>query len=95
MAAYVIAEIEVTDPETYERYKELASASIAAHGGRYVARGGAAETLEGDWSPKRMVVLEFPAAADARAWWAGSDYESAKALRQASARTRMILVEGV
>lgn len=95
MAAYIVVEITVKDEATYERYKQLAPPSIAAHGGRYVIRGGQVETLEGAWQPKRFVMLEFPSAAQARAWWASPEYAPAKALRQASASTEMILVEGV
>ena len=95
MPAYIIVEINVKDAETYERYKQLAPPSIAAHGGRYLIRGGKVETLEGAWQPKRFVMLEFPSAEQARAWWASPEYAPAKALRQASASTEMILVEGV
>jgi uncharacterized protein (DUF1330 family) len=94
MPAYIAVEVDVHDPVTYERYKSLAPASIAAHGGRYLVRGGACETLEGTWSPRRFVILEFPTAAQARAWWGSADYAEAKALRQASARTEMLLAEG-
>jgi uncharacterized protein (DUF1330 family) len=95
MAAYVIVDIEVTDPVRYEEYKKLAAPTVTAHGGRYVVRGGKAETLEGDWAPTRLVVLEFPTAEQARAWWGCGEYRPAKALRHATANTRMILVEGV
>jgi uncharacterized protein (DUF1330 family) len=95
MPAYVVVEINVEDPETYERYKQLAPPSIAAHGGRYIARGGATETLEGSWVPKRLVILEFPTAGRARAWWASPEYAEAKRLRQTSAKTEMVLIEGL
>jgi uncharacterized protein (DUF1330 family) len=95
MPAYVVVEIAVHDAQTYERYKQLAPPSIAAHGGRYLARGGATEALEGTWNPPRLVILEFPTAQQARAWWDSPEYAPAKALRHASARTRMLLVEGV
>jgi|SRR5260370_34837609 len=94
MAAYLIVEIEVSDPGKYERYKELAPPSIARYGGRYLARGGKTETLEGSWSPKRLVILEFPSMDNARAWWASKEYAEAKGLRQASAATEMVLLEG-
>ena len=70
MAAYVIADIEVTDPAGYEEYRRLAPPTITAFGGRYLARGGTTETLEGDWSPRRCVILEFPSMENFRAWWA-------------------------
>ena len=95
MKAYVLAEIEVEDPERYEKYKALAPPVIAAHGGRYLARGGRTELLEGDRAPKRTVILEFPSLEQAKAWWSSIDYAEAKALRQASARTHMLIVEGL
>ncbi|MDQ3918705.1 MAG: DUF1330 domain-containing protein [Acidobacteriota bacterium] len=95
MPAYVVVEIEVQDAERYEDYKRMVPPTLAAYGGRFVVRGGRAETLEGDWSPKRMVILEFPSAERAKEWWGSSEYAEAKALRQATARTRMIVVEGV
>ena len=95
MAAYVIVDIQVTDPDSYEEYKKLAAPTVEAYGGRYVVRGGAAETLEGTWLPRRMVVLEFPTSERAREWWASDTYRPAKQLRHAAARTEMVLVEGV
>jgi uncharacterized protein (DUF1330 family) len=95
MPAYVLADIEVRDPERYEKYKALAPPVIAAHGGRYLVRGGRTELLEGDWSPRRTVILEFPSLEKAKAWWDSIDYAEAKALRQASARTNMLIVEGL
>ena len=95
MPVYLIVEISVHDAETYERYKQLAPASIAAFGGRYLARGGRTEVLEGTWAPPRLVILEFPTMEQARAWWASPEYAPAKALRQASASTKMLLLEGL
>ncbi len=95
MPAYVVVEITVNDAKTYERYKQLAPPSIAAYGGRYLVRGGKTETLEGEWNPPRFVILEFPTAQQARAWWESPEYAPAKALRQECAGTEMILVEGV
>ncbi|MFL6208263.1 MAG: DUF1330 domain-containing protein [Pyrinomonadaceae bacterium] len=95
MSAYVIVELEVLDTERYETYKQLAPSAIAAYEGRYLVRGGEVETLEGDWSPKRIVILEFPSVAQAKAWWASTEYERAKALRQACAQTKMIVVAGL
>lgn len=95
MPAYVIVEIDITDPQTYERYKAMAPSSIAAYDGRYIVRGAAVQCLEGDWNPPRLVILEFPDAGKARAWWASPEYAVAKALRQACAETEMILVEGL
>ncbi|MFL5344398.1 MAG: DUF1330 domain-containing protein [Hyalangium sp.] len=95
MPAYVVVEVEVHDAQTYERYKKLAPPAIAAYGGRYLVRGGATEVLEGSWKPPRFVVLEFPTAERARAWWSSPEYAEAKALRQSCAHTQMLLVEGL
>lgn len=73
MPAYVVVEIEVLDKERYETYKQLAPASIAAHGGRYLARGGTVETLEGNWALTRLVILEVPSVEQAKAWWASAE----------------------
>ena len=95
MPAYIVVEIEVLDQERYEHYKQMVPPTLAAYGGRFIVRGGAVEALEGDWSPKRLVILEFPSVAQAKAWWGSSEYAAAKALRQATARTQMIVVEGM
>ena len=95
MSAYVIAEIEVTDPEAFEEYRKLVPPTIAAFGGRYVVRGGAIDSREGGWQPKRIVVIEFDDVARAKAWHDSDLYAPARALREASANTRMIVVEGV
>ena len=94
MSAYVIVDIEVIDPGRYEEYKKLAAPTVTAYGGRYVVRGGATETLEGDWVPKRFVVLEFETVEQAKAWWSSPEYAPAKALRQQTANTQMIVAEG-
>lgn len=94
MAAYVIVDIEVQSHEMYEEYKRMAPESIALYGGRYLIRGGRVEQLEGKWQPKRCVVLEFPSADRARAWWNSDEYAPAKALRQACSETQMVLVDG-
>ena len=95
MAAYVITEVETTDVQEMERYRDLVPATLAAYGGRFVVRGGAVQTLEGGWAPPRIVVLEFDSAEKARDWWESEEYREAKELRQRAGRTRMILVEGV
>ena len=95
MPAYVAVQVTVHDPATYERYKELAPPSIVAYGGKYIARGGKVETLEGAWKPSRFVLLEFPTAERARAWWHSPEYAEAKKLRHATATSEMILVEGL
>src|SRR5438309_472486 len=95
MPAYVVVDIEVSDPEMYEEYKRLAPPAIAAYGGRYLARGGRTVTLEGEWSPKRLVILEFESVERAQAWWASDEYGTAKAVRQRCATARMVVVEGL
>jgi uncharacterized protein (DUF1330 family) len=94
MPAYIIVEIEVTDAATYEEYKKLTPASLIPYDGNFIVRGGATETLEGDWQPKRIVVLEFPSMEKAKAWWASEEYAPAKAIRQQASISRMIAVEG-
>lgn len=95
MPAYIVVNVDVKDPERYARYRDMAPPSIARYGGRYIARGGATEVLEGTYQPKRFVILEFPDADRARAWWSSPEYAEGKQLRQASASTDMILVEGL
>lgn len=95
MPAYVIVEIEIHDPAAYEEYKKLTPASIAAYGGRFVVRGGASESLEGNWQPQRIVVLEFPTVARAKEWWNSAEYTTAKLIRQRAAHTKMLVVPGV
>jgi uncharacterized protein (DUF1330 family) len=95
MPAYVIVQVEVRDAASYERYKEMAPASIAAYGGRYIARGGQTELLEGKWDPCRVVILEFENIDRAKAWIDSPEYRDARTLRQASAHTQMIVVEGL
>lgn len=95
MPAYVVAEIEVEDPVRYEEYKKLAPTAIAAYGGRYVARGGRTEVLEGAWSPQRLVIVEFPTLARAQEWWDSPEYAPAKALRQSCARAKLIVLDGL
>lgn len=95
MPAFVIVEIEVRDPEAYETYRSLVPASVDAYGGKFIARGGTTENLEGDWTPERIVVLEFPSLERARQWWSSPEYRDAKAIRMRAAQTRMIAIEGV
>jgi uncharacterized protein (DUF1330 family) len=95
MAAYVIAHIEVKDPVRYEDYKKMVPPSIAKFGGRFIARGGNVEVLEGSWQPKRLVLVEFPTIEAARQWYASADYAAAKELRQATSTGDLIVVDGV
>lgn len=95
MPAYIVVEVEVHDATRYEDYKKMVPPSLEPYGGRFVVRGGKVETLEGDWAPKRFVMVEFPSMERAKEWWASEEYAEAKALRQATAKTQMIVVEGV
>jgi uncharacterized protein (DUF1330 family) len=95
MAAYVIANLEVTDPVRYAEYRQQVPATVAAYGGRFLVCGGEHEVVEGDWSPRRLVVLEFPSLAQARRWYESEEYRGPKAIRLAAASTNAIIVEGV
>lgn len=95
MAAYVIAEVNVTDPQLYDEYRKMVPATVQKYGGRFAVRGGAVEAKEGGWNPARLVVLEFPTMAQARAWYHSPEYAPALALRLKAAKANLILVEGV
>ena len=94
MAAYVVAEIEITDPVGYEEYKRQVPAVIAQYGGRYLARGGETAGLEGA-APHRVALLEFPSLAQAKAWWASPEYAPLRALRDRTAHARLVAVAGL
>jgi len=95
MSAYVVVQVDVKDPVRYADYRAMVPPTFEKFGGRFLVRGGRTETLEGDWAPKRFVVVEFPSMEQAKAWWASTEYADAKALRQATAVTQMIVAEGV
>jgi uncharacterized protein (DUF1330 family) len=94
MAAYVIVDVKVKDPVTYEEYKKLTPGSIAPYGGKFIIRGGKTENVEGDWNPDRFVILEFPDMAKAKEWYASPNYQEAKKIRVSSSEAKMIFVEG-
>jgi uncharacterized protein (DUF1330 family) len=94
MAAYVMGEIEVIDPQSYEDYRKQVLAVVTKYGGRFIVRGGKVEELEGGWAPKRFVALEFPSMEQARRWYQSPEYAPLIALRQKASRGRLILVEG-
>ena len=94
MPAYVIADLTVTDAAAFEEYRRQVPATIERYGGRYLVRGGSYERLEGEWQPNRLVVLEFPTRDAARRWYDSEDYCGPRALRQRTAVTHVILVEG-
>ena len=95
MAAYLIADVEVIDSVGYEQYRQRAPATISAYGGRYLARGGATEVLEGTWSPKRCVVLEFPSMAQLKIWWDSPEYRPLRALRARTTKSHFVATEGL
>jgi len=95
VSAYIIVEIDVQNPVGYEDYKKLAGPTVEAHGGKYIVRGGKTEVLEGDWQPKRIVVLEFSSMDAAREWLNCEEYREPRKMRHRTASTNMILVEGV
>ena len=95
MSAYVILDIDVTNLEGYKEYVRLAPAAVTHYGGRYLARGGATETLEGDWHAKRLVILEFPNRESAKAWLNSPEYAPARKLRHQYAKSNMVFVEGI
>ena len=94
MAAYVIVEIEVIDPVGYEEYKKQAAETVHKCGGKYIVRGGKTEVLEGNWNPKRIVILEFESMQRAKEWLNCEEYREPRKMRHRTAKTKMILVEG-
>lgn len=95
MVAYVINDMEVTEPALLEEYKKLSPATVAQYGGRFLARGGTMEVLEGAWTPKRLVILEFPSLAQAKAWVNSPEYAPARRIRQQASRSNLVVVDGV
>ncbi len=95
MPAYILVDVQVTDPQKYEAYKLLAPEAIRKYGGRYLARGGATEVLEGSWTPNRSVILEFPDMARAKTFYDSPEYRAARAAREGAARMSMFVVEGL
>ena len=94
MSAYVIAELDITDPEKFAEYRRLVPATVEQYGGKYLARGGGVEVLEGDWNPTRIVILEFESLERAQQWWNSAIYQGPKAMRQAAATSNVLLIEG-
>jgi uncharacterized protein (DUF1330 family) len=95
MPAYVIADVTVTDPPAMEEYRKQVPATLAKYGGRFLVRGGAHQTVEGDWKPARLVVIEFPSLADAQRWYDSEEYRGPKTLRMRAGRTNVLIVDGV
>jgi len=95
MPAYVLAEVNITNPEGYKEYTQVVPATIARYGGKFLARGGAVHPLEGEWPQCRRVLIEFPTVEAARQWWDSPEYEKPKAMRRANSDGRLLLIEGV
>jgi uncharacterized protein (DUF1330 family) len=95
MTAYVIVDVDVTEPDGYGEYKKLAAAAVALYGGVYIARGGKTESLEGGWESQRLVILKFPSIEQAKTWLNSPEYAPARELRHKYAKSKMIVVEGV
>ncbi len=95
MAAYVIAQVEVHDPETFKKYAAGVPDTIKQYGGKYLVRGGAITPKEGDWNPKRVIVLEFPDMATAHRWYDSPEYQEIIGIRFDASDGKLIFVEGV
>ena len=95
MSAFIVVDIDVTDPALYAEYRALVGANVAEYGGEFVVRGGAIETLEGDWHPSRLVIVRFDDVAAARRWYDSADYAPLKNMRQRASNGKMLLVEGL
>ena len=95
MSAYIIANVQVTNPTQYEEYKKWSSEAMKAHGAEVCVRGGKVEVLEGDWNPERIVILKFPDVEAAKKFNSSPEYSKARASRQGAAIMRMIVVEGI
>lgn len=95
MSAYVISDVEILDDELIKQYRLLAQESIAKYGGRYLARGGQVEPVEGGWTPKSIIIVEFPDMARAKVWYQSSDYAEALKVRARALDRRLVFVEGV
>ena len=94
MAAYLIADIEITNPKGYESYRPMAAECVARHGGKFIARGGAVVPLEGRWDPKRVVIIEFPSLGAAQSFYNSDEYQKALKVRMANSTARAIIVDG-
>ena len=95
MTAYVIVDINVTDPDAYEEYKKHAAPTVELYGGKYIARGGRTETLEGNWSPTRLVILQFDSIKQAKTWLNSPEYSEIKRVRHQAATSNMVVIQGL
>ena len=95
MPAYFVANVEVTDPVGFQEYAKGAPTTVAAYGGKYIARGGAIEVLEGDWAPKRLTIIQFDSTAQAKAWFNSPEYLPFKEIRKKTTIAKLLVTEGV
>ncbi|REG92728.1 DUF1330 domain-containing protein [Algoriphagus antarcticus] len=93
MPAFVIIEVDITDPEKYNAYKELTPATVSAYGGKFILRGNPVTVLEGDWNHERLVMLKFPTKEKAEAWYNSEGYQHAKSVRAGAAIAKFLLIE--
>jgi uncharacterized protein (DUF1330 family) len=94
LPAYIIANVEVTDPAGFEEYKKQAPATVASYGGRYLTRGGRTEVIEGDWVPNRVVIIEFPNMAQLKAWHDSPEYQLLLQIRRRTTKSSLFAIEG-
>jgi uncharacterized protein (DUF1330 family) len=92
---YAIFEIEILDPAKYDKYRQIAPASIQQYGGTYIVRGGRIDPLEGAWKPERLAILQFESVERAKAWYDSAEYAPAKKIRHEAARSKVLIVEGL
>jgi uncharacterized protein (DUF1330 family) len=96
MTAYMIVEENVTDPEGFQKYRNLGVATTIQHfGGKILAAGGTLETLEGDWHPNRLVILEFESVEHAKRWYNSDEYAPLKDIRLKTTNSQAVLVQGI
>jgi uncharacterized protein (DUF1330 family) len=95
MAVYFIVDVKVEDPETYEEYRKLVDPTLALYGGRFLVRGGATETIEGNWQPRRFVIVEFADKEQFERWYNSPEYDKAKQIRFKSSTANAVLAQGV
>jgi uncharacterized protein (DUF1330 family) len=94
MASYIVADIEITDPDEYQKYAQQTAGTLKEYGGKFLVRGGQPETVEGDWKATRIVIIEFPSVEQAKAWYDSPEYSAIKGIRQRSAISNILLVHG-
>jgi uncharacterized protein (DUF1330 family) len=94
MAAYVIGDVEVTDPAAFQEYRNRVGPTVEQYGGRFVVRGGRVNPKEGDWQPHHLLMLEFPSLEQAERWYNSSEYQPLITIREKAARTLLIIAEG-